>query len=101
MSKLDTSIYDHYAYPTHYIGYIDPEDFCDKIQYHMGTEGVEMSDATYEQIWADVERTNLKNGKSPLTDEEMKEVRRKLNEQDESDESIGDGMVRLIETINE
>lgn len=93
MSKLDQNIY-----PTHYIGYIDNEDFCDKIQYHMACEGVEMSDATYASIWADVERTNLKNRKRPLTDEEMKEVRKKLNEKDES---IGDGMVRLIETINE
>lgn len=97
MSKLDISIHDA-IYPSHYIGYIDPEDFCDKIQYHMAKEGVQMSDATYEQIWTDVERTNLKNGKSMLTDEEMKQVRRKLNEQDES---IGDGMIRLIQTINE
>lgn len=74
------SLLDQYAYPSHYIGYIDPEDFCDAMSYRMACEGVEMSDATYEQIWADVERTNLKNGKSPLTDEEMKEVRKKLND---------------------
>ena len=47
MSKLDTSIYDHYIYPTHYIG-------------------------------------------SPLTDEEMKEVRRKLNEKDGLNEAINE-----------
>ena len=81
MSRLDISVHDHYLYPSHYIGYIDPEDFCDKISYHMAKDGVEMSDSTYEQVWADVERYNLKNGKSPLTEDEMKIVRKKLNEE--------------------
>lgn len=79
MSKLDISIHDA-IYPSHYVGWIDPEDFCDKIQYHMAMEGVEMSDATYGSIWEDVERNNLKNRKRRLTEEEKLMVRAKRNE---------------------
>jgi hypothetical protein len=79
MSKLDISIHDA-IYPSHYVGWIDPEDFFDKIQYHMAMEGVEMSDATYGSIWEDVERNNLKNRKRRLTEEEKLMVRAKRNE---------------------
>ena len=65
MSKLDRNIY-----PNYYIGYIDPEDFCDNIQYHMGCEGVEMSEATYASLWEDVERYNKLNSKKRLTEED-------------------------------
>lgn len=79
MSKLDDAAMDQLIYPTYYIGYIDPEDFCDKMQYHMGAEGVQMSDATYEQVWADVERHNKQNHKKMLTEEDKYIARAKRN----------------------
>lgn len=78
MSKLDNI--DHLIYPTEYVGWIDHEDFCDKIQYHMAMEGVQMSDATYASLWDDVERNNLKNRKRRLTEEEKYIVRSRRNE---------------------